>query len=94
MYEVECPYCNEEFDLCHDDGAFYREGTEETECPACDKKFLVNCSVSWSYDAEKCECLNTGEHEWIKEYSEHLIKSHPELACRERCKHCDEKRKI
>ena len=91
--EIECPYCEYAYDLCHDDGAFYDEGkTEEEECPKCEKHFLVNSSMSWNFTAEKAECLNDNSHNWAKSYSEAIIKNNPSLGQREECEACGRKR--
>jgi hypothetical protein len=87
--EIECPYCEHAYDLCHDDGAFYNEGqSEEEKCPNCEKHFLVHSSMSWNFNAEKAECLNDGNHSWVKAYSEANIKNHPDLGKREKCETC------
>lgn len=91
MKEITCPYCEHEYDLCHDDGAFYnQDGVEVEECPNCEKSFLVHSSVSWYFEAEKAECLNDGNHKWKKEYGV----MYPELANREVCEVCDTKRQL
>jgi len=89
---VTCPYCEEEVEICHDDGAFYDESEqEELECDNCEKKFLVQASCSWSYEGEKCDCLNGGEHKWKKRFSD---EHYPELQHKEYCTDCGEKREI
>ncbi len=65
MNEIECPYCEKSFDLCHDDGAYLSESSrEEAECEHCGKCFMVSSSVSWYFEGEKADCLNGGEHDW------------------------------
>lgn len=91
--EIACPYCEHEYDLCHDDGAFYREDErKEEQCPNCDKKYLVSSSVSWHFEAEIAECLNTGEHKWEKLYPKYITDEHPSLAKKELCADCGEER--
>ncbi len=93
--EIICPYCEHAYDLNHDDGAFYTDGgSEKEECPQCEKSFLVESSVSWSFDAVIAECLNDGNHKWKKEYNEMNIKNYPPLAEREACDVCGEKRRV
>lgn len=94
--EIECPYCEHAYDLCHDDGAFYNneDDPEEEECPKCDKHFLVHSSMRWDFEAEKAECLNDGNHSWKKRYSETSIKNYPELAKKENCETCRRQRTI
>lgn len=67
MNEITCPYCDYDFNLCHDDGAYYREDEEEQcECPECEKTFIVRSSCSWHHEGFKADCLNGGEHKWEK----------------------------
>lgn len=92
MYEIECPYCEHEFDLNHDDGAFYdEEHRREEECPNCEKKFMVTSSMSWNFEGEKADCLNDGNHNWKKKYNP---KYYPQLIHREICEDCDEERTL
>lgn len=69
MKDITCPYCEEEFDLCHDDGAYTDESdSEQWECPNCEKISMVRTSISFSHEAEKADCLNEeSEHEWKKQ---------------------------
>lgn len=93
MRDITCPYCEHEWDLNHDDGAFYnQEKAEEETCPNCEKKFLVNSSITWYHEAEKAECLNDDKHDWQKDWNSSIIEKYPELAKRERCSMCHEKR--
>lgn len=87
MYkEITCPYCEYEYDLCHDDGAFYKQdGVEEEECPECGQKFLVKSDVEWTFETVKADCLNTKEHKWKKKYNP---KFYPELSNKEICEDC------
>jgi len=66
MDEIECPYCEHGFDLCHDDGAYYNEEDkpEECECPKCEKNFLVYSQQDWSFTGQKADCLNGSPHNW------------------------------
>lgn len=92
MKEIECPYCEYDFDLCHDDGAYYNEEhREEIECPKCEKKFMVNSQMDWTFSGEKCDCLNGGEHKWEKKYNE---KYYPQFKNKEICSGCDEERDL
>lgn len=88
MSEITCPYCDHEYDLCHDDGAFYNNDgeREKEECPECHKVFMVSSSMSWDFEAEKADCLNGGEHKWRQQRGgppEHFIG-------RFECEDCDE----
>lgn len=66
MYkDIECPYCGHEQDICHDDGFGYQEDVKhEMECAQCEKSFVFTTCVSFSYEAEKADCLNGGDHDW------------------------------
>ena len=97
MDKVTCPYCEHDFELCHDDGAYYNEEGEgeEAECPKCDKCFMVYSSQSWDFEGYKADCLNDGgEHKWKKKYSKHNIEMYPEFAKKEICEDCDKERTI
>lgn len=53
--EIYCPYCGEEIELepCDDSDILYCDGEHEVECPLCEKVFIVNTSVSYSYDTSR-----------------------------------------
>lgn len=75
--DLECPYCEKELDICHDDGFGYEEGVKhQMECHHCGKNFVFETSISFSYEPEKADCLNDGEHDYKltntcpKEFSE------------------------
>ena len=90
--EMECPYCHHEYDLNHDDGAFYDESdSTEEECPACEKKFLVWGSCHWNWEPTIAECLNDGNHTWQKRYNP---KHYPDLIRKEECRYCGERRTL
>ena len=73
MDKITCPYCSEEFELNHDDGAHYDENeSEEEECPHCGKIMLVDAWCIWDYEAKKADCLNGADcefNEWRRGYS-------------------------
>jgi DNA-directed RNA polymerase subunit RPC12/RpoP len=84
--EIECPYCEHEFDLCHDDGAYYDQNErEEVECPECEKRFMVRSSITWDFEGEKADCLNGEPHKWEKRYS---LKVFPQFSNMEICHEC------
>jgi hypothetical protein len=91
MKDVTCPYCDYDFDLDHDDGAFYDESRlEETGCPSCEKLFLVSSWMTWSHREIKADCLNGAEHNWKP-----MIGSPKEyFAGRESCDTCETERKV
>lgn len=85
--DVECPYCGEWQDICHDDGYGYDEYTVyNQECEYCDKTFVFRIIIFLDYEAKKAPCLNGGEHNWEN------IKGYPELFFEQkrRCSVCDE----
>lgn len=93
--DIECPYCGHEYEINHDDGAFYREDVlEEDQCPECDKFFMVSTSVSYSHEGHKADCLNGSDHNWrewytywVGEKDEHMGEFYEER----RCEDCEEK---
>ena len=63
--DIECPYCEKEFDICHDDGFGYTEGVKHhQECPHCEKMFVFETSISFYYEPEKADCLNGDKHDY------------------------------
>lgn len=63
MSDVNCPYCNAEQEINHDDGYGYEESvTHQQECDNCDKTFTFTTSISYYYEAQKADCLNGSEH--------------------------------
>ena len=88
MY-IECPYCEREFDICHDDGFGYEEGVKhQYECPYCEKKFVFETSISFYYEAEKADCLNDGEHDYK------LTHTYPKEFSRMKCSMCGDEREM
>jgi hypothetical protein len=98
--EVTCPYCNEDFDVCTDDGAHYKDGESESEqCPNCDKYVMIYSSCSWYREASKADCLNGSDHEWsewFKLWDGEQLKSEDrtgQVFERRYCNTCDEEQK-
>lgn len=61
--DIECPYCEKELDINHDDGFGYEEGVKhQMECPHCEKSFVFETSISFCYEIEKADCLNDDKH--------------------------------
>lgn len=93
--DVECPYCGEWNEICHDDGFGYEEDVaHEMECSHCEKNFVFYTSISFHYSAEKADCLNGAAHNfgdwrhvWLIEGSD---KSLHRRACRD-CGHVEQK---
>lgn len=87
--DIECPYCEKELDINHDDGFGYEEGvTHQMECKHCDKSFVFTTSISFYYDPEKADCLNGGEHNY------ELTHTFPKPWSKMRCSMCDKKRDL
>ena len=89
MNTVTCPYCKEECNINHDDGAFYEENElEEMQCSHCDKMFVVSTSISFYHEGYKAPCKNGGKHDWqqIHGIPIEILKG------KERCEHCGEER--
>ena len=84
---VECPYCKEDVELNHDDGAHYNENEMEQErCEGCDKYFMVSGSVSWDYEGYKADCQNGTEHDYK------ITNTFPIKYSRMCCSMCEEER--
>jgi len=63
MSDVNCPYCGSEEEICHDDGYGYEEDkAHEQQCSNCEKNIVFYTSISFSYEAEKADCLNGAPH--------------------------------
>jgi len=84
--DLECPYCGNEQDVCHDDGFGYEEDKRhEDYCDSCGKHFVFNTSISFYYEAYKADCLNGEPHNLIrKEHDcvDYILKS-------AECEDCD-----
>ena len=63
--DFNCPYCDADVTINHDDGFGYEENTKhQMECPKCDKKFVFETTVVFYYEPEKADCLNDGNHDY------------------------------
>lgn len=87
MSDVNCPYCNAEQEINHDDGYGYEEDRlHEQECTCCDKTFTFNTSISFYHEAFKADCLNGGEHQYK------ATSTYPVEYTRMRCSECEDER--
>lgn len=87
MADFNCPYCNAEQEVCHDDGHGYSEDVKhEHQCSECEKVFVFQTYISLSYDAAPADCLNDGAH-----YFEPTVTA-PKWATKMRCRMCDKER--
>ena len=87
--DVNCPYCNAELEIDHDDGFGYEEDiAHEMECSECEKRFLFYTSISFYYKAKKADCLNGEKHNY------QLTHTHPQEFSKMRCDDCDAEREL
>lgn len=88
MEDVNCPYCDAEQEINHDDGAGYSEDeVHQQQCSECDKYFTFTTSISYYYNAEKADCLNDGECDFKP------TTTAPIEYTKMRCTMCDDERK-
>lgn len=88
MYsDVECPYCEKQQEINHDDGYGYDESElYQQTCEFCDKIFTFTTSIHFSHYAEKADCLNGGECVYQR------VATAPIEYTTMRCTMCDERR--
>jgi len=89
IYDIECPYCGNEQDVCQDDGfACEPDITYEECCEKCSKNFAL--SVSWNpvYYTEKAECMNGKPHKY------EITKTTPSAFSKMQCVWCDASRPL
>lgn len=86
MYKVECPYCKKEEKYSYDSLSFEDGGRSELECPSCQKSFITYTSIHFSFDSQRAECLNDGEHVWRPNHA------FPKCATKMFCAVCGEER--
>jgi transcription elongation factor Elf1 len=87
--DLECPYCEKELDICHDDGFGYEEGVKhQIECPHCEKSFVFETSITFYYEPEKADCLNDGQHD------HQLTHTYPKEFSTMRCSMCGDEREM
>jgi hypothetical protein len=89
MMDIECPYCGKGLNIDHDCGFGYEEGvTHQMECDHCGKSFVFTTHIMYSYEAEKADCLNGGEHDY---QLSHICMGEYSLM---RCSMCDHDRDL
>ena len=66
MYDdINCPYCGAGQEINHDDGFGYEENVKhQMHCGECDKNFVFTTSISYNYEPEKADCLNSTDHKF------------------------------
>jgi len=63
-HDTNCPYCQAEIEINHDDGYGYGDDQYQQTCRSCGKAFVFTTTTVHYYDVEKADCLNGGEHKW------------------------------
>lgn len=87
--DLECPYCENELDINHDDGFGYEEGVKhEMQCEHCQKSFVFETSISFYYEPEKADCLNDGKHDWK------ITRTYPKEFSKMECTMCGYRREL
>lgn len=82
--DLECPYCGEYNEVCHDDGAGYHEHQRhEMQCDACDNYFVFTTAISFDYTPAKADCLNGKPHRLCES------KTYPKWRAKMVCQDCD-----
>ncbi len=85
-----CPYCNAEIEICHDDGYGYEEEeTFEQQCDECEKTFAFTTSISFHYKTNQADCLNGAAHKF-----EPVIFAGNGIKSWDRCKDCGHEKKV
>ena len=59
MNNIECPYCQHEFENYTD--PFDQQEEKEMQCPTCEKYFMVRCTYSASYESYVEQEINQRE---------------------------------
>lgn len=63
MSDVNCPYCNAELEINHDDGYGYDEDEmHKQQCSNCRNHFAYETTIIINYEAHQAPCFNDGEH--------------------------------
>lgn len=89
MKDLECPYCGEWQEVDHDDGVGYEEEVAfQQTCRDCGKTYIYYTSIVYSYDPEKADCLNDGEHDFKPTHT------FPKEYTKMRCSICQEERSM
>lgn len=87
--DLECPYCEQELDINHDDGFGYEEGiSHQMKCWDCGKSFVFQTSISFYYEPSKADCLNDGNHDYK------FSATYPKEFSVMRCTMCDGERDL
>lgn len=87
MREVECPYCEESFEIEHE-GGYSEDALHEAQCPCCEKGFVYTVHVRVLYEAYKAPCLNGEPHQYER------TNTYPPRFARLRCPTCGDEKPI
>ena len=88
MSDTNCPYCDAEIEICHDDGYGYAEDRKhEQQCHECEKRFTFYTNVRFYYEPLKADCLNGADHQW------EMSSTYPIKYSKWQCKDCDAEKK-
>ena len=84
---VECPYCEKENRVNHDDGYGYQEDEiYNQECEFCEKTFAYDTSIMYWHNSHKADCLNGSPHKYQP------TKTHPPRYTKMECIDCGDVR--
>jgi hypothetical protein len=65
MGDINCPHCNTELNINHDDGlGCFETCKDEMQCNECEQNFILTTYISYHYEAHKSDCsaaLKEGE---------------------------------
>ena len=87
--DTECPYCEKELNINHDDGSGYEEDVRhEIECPHCEKTFVFTTFILFCYESAKADCLNGEEHVYK------ITKTIPNEFSKMECTMCGKRREL
>jgi len=91
MYDTEeCPYCEQEIKINHDDGqGFEEDKIYSQECSHCGKTFIYTIYIIYNYTLEKADCLNEGG---VHDYQETL--TYPRFCARMQCTMCGDEQPL
>jgi hypothetical protein len=85
--DIECPYCEAEQEVNHDDGFGYDENTShQMQCGFCNLNFVFQTSIIFHYNPAKADCLNDADHDFEPTCT------YPKEFTKMQCKHCGETR--
>lgn len=88
MNTIKCPYCGNEIDWRERNLDIKDEEANNILCGRCGQIFQAVTHISISFDVCKCDCLNTGKHDW------RLTNTAPRAFSLMRCSVCGEERDL